>query len=667
MKGRKLTAVLLSVVMVVAYSLPALADGVNGAGVVEYDDSTAVVYDSVTVPTLTGSAYDFTIDPTGLLHTFDADNYVAGSVYFDSVSTHASLVPKTGATLYTESKAEVAAVSDKWADIVKTASTDDETGAITVSALNEGFFVWAPKATASSYVTNGKDGEYVELDATNYSKWFKVVDESGYKLELRNDYRAGADICDGKIYATTYTAIPASGIVEAVGSAVSVDDYATISGGKVTAYTNVYERSGASEPYTYTLLDKDSENMVYTAEKSTFNGSTNSVDVTNKSTNDKVVKAEIVMSNVSGLTFKETDAYETDEADTSVYFAATDGTTPVAFVASEDGETATATFSVALPKKTGGDDITYQTEAFNAAGGHVYARYEGPNASYTTKAFYITASANTDPEAVEAWNTWAKGITASTRPSVNIIYSVSNNMAGKTVTFNANYGETPATATATTGADGKVTAPSTITRADYTLEGWYEDEECTPAKKVDLATKTFSADTTLYANWTQDSYDVTFDLNYDGAADPEVVAVAAGAHPEAPADPERSGYTFKFWGEANDATSAIDLASVSAATTVYAIWEEAAPTELEGSYDSTAKIYSVTLAAAVSDVTDITNVKINDNDLTSGITTNASGTKVKFAKDDVKAAIGDTDWATTNELVFTFTVDGTNYICTIAR
>jgi hypothetical protein len=132
------------------------------------------------------------------------------------------------------------------------------------------------------------------------------------------------------------------------------------------------------------------------------------------------------MSNTKGLTFKTADSYEANEATTSVYFAATDGTTPVKFVAAEDGETASATYEVTVPAKTGSADVTYQTSETNAAGGHVYARYEGAFPQYSTKAFYIVASANSDAKAEDAWKTWAKGITATTRPSINIVYTVSN-------------------------------------------------------------------------------------------------------------------------------------------------------------------------------------------------------------------------------------------------
>lgn len=520
MNFKRFIAFTISATMVLGNCVTAFADdGVTGAGVVEYDDSTAVVYDKVTVPQLTASKYNFEIDPTGLLNEFDADQYAEGSVYFSSVSTPASLVPnaeKLGTDkLYTASKAVYAKESGKnyWKGVVKTAETDSSTKVITVSALEDGFYVWTPVSTAATGYTNGKNGEWTALAASNFAQWFDVAQDEtdGYVLTLKNDAKSGTYVCDGNIYNIAYTEIAAAGIKETVGSGVKLSDYATItteSSTTTVTYTNVYTRSGDAAPFTYTILAANSDKMDYTPAKTTKNNKTDSVDVTNESTKDKLVKATITMSNVGDLTFKATDAYDANEATTSVYFAATDGTTPVVFAKDADDPTkATAEFSVALAKKTGGEDVTYQTTATNAAGGHVYARYEGANSSYTTKAFYLTASANTDAKAKEAWKTWAAGLTATTRPSINIIYDVINDAAGTKVTFHANYDDAdPATVEVTTGSDGKATAPSTITRTGWTIAGWYNNEGCT-GNAVDLTAVTFSSDTDLYAKWTQDATD----------------------------------------------------------------------------------------------------------------------------------------------------------------
>jgi hypothetical protein len=538
MKFKKLTAFVVVATMVVGSSLTAFAgdnDGVTGAGVVEYDDSTAVVYDSVTVPTLNAEKYNFEIDPTGRLHEYDADQYVAGSVYFSSVSTPESIKPNAtklnGDKLYYQTKTELSpdSTSHNWEDIV-TATTNE--GVITVSAITDELYVWVPVADASvnTAYTNGKNGEYKKIDKDNYSKWFKVVEPTSgtYELALRSDYKAGTDVCDGNIYQTSYAEIAAAGIVEGANSDVKVEDYATVTtteGVTTVTYTNVYTRGGSGttdDPYTYTILAANSDKMDYTPEESTKNNKTDYVNVTNKSTKVKKVKAVITMSNATGLTFKASDAYEDAEAATSVYFAATDGTTPVKFVASDDGTKATATYEVDIPAKTGGTDITYQTTATNAAGGHVYKRYEGPNPIYTTKAFYIQASANTKAEAKTAWETWAKGITATTRPSINIVYTVSNVLsdADAAAEFKTTYATILAKTTATVEASDLATIEAALAAyGDLTAEAKAllitekdlldELKAAAEAPAVYLATSTISADANIVTMTLPDG--VTFD------------------------------------------------------------------------------------------------------------------------------------------------------------
>ena len=69
-----------------------------------------------------------------------------------------------------------------------------------------------------------------------------------------------------------------------------------------------------------------------------------------------------------------------------------------------------------------------------------------------------------------------------------------------TVTFNANgHGTAPAAQTVATG--GKATEPTAPTAEGYTFGGWYKEASC--INEWTFATDTVSADTTLYAKWTQ--------------------------------------------------------------------------------------------------------------------------------------------------------------------
>lgn len=89
----------------------------------------------------------------------------------------------------------------------------------------------------------------------------------------------------------------------------------------------------------------------------------------------------------------------------------------------------------------------------------------------------------------------------------------------------------------------------------------------------------------------------------------------------------------------------------------------AAATEVQTSYDSSATTYSISLpdGTSISAVSDVTNLKVDGAAFTGTINKNASGTKIKLTRDDVKtAATAAGTWSTGN-LTITFTINGTNY------
>lgn len=72
---------------------------------------------------------------------------------------------------------------------------------------------------------------------------------------------------------------------------------------------------------------------------------------------------------------------------------------------------------------------------------------------------------------------------------------------GFVVTFDNNY-QGGATFDVT-AVDGKVTLPSDPVREGFTFAGWYFDAACTEELKVDFVAETFTANTTVYAKWTE--------------------------------------------------------------------------------------------------------------------------------------------------------------------
>lgn len=140
---------------------------------------------------------------------------------------------------------------------------------------------------------------------------------------------------------------------------------------------------------------------------------------------------------------------------------------------------------------------------------------------------------------------------------------------GFTVTFNANgHGTAPGAVLVQEGQ--KVNNPGNLTETGYTFGSWYKDAECTTA--YDFATETVTADITLYAKWTANSYTVSFDLV--GIGTTPQASVNYGSTVTKPADPENSHATFEGWYKESNYQNEwdFDVDTVSADTVLYARW-----------------------------------------------------------------------------------------------
>ena len=115
-----------------------------------------------------------------------------------------------------------------------------------------------------------------------------------------------------------------------------------------------------------------------------------------------------------------------------------------------------------------------------------------------------------------------------------------------------------------------------FTRADYTFTGWNTEANGSGTRYADGATVNFNADTTLYAQWTQNPV-ITFDANGgDGLMPTQTVQPGAAAALTANAF-TRADYDFAGWNTAADGTGTAyaDGADITASenVTLYAQWK----------------------------------------------------------------------------------------------
>lgn len=135
-----------------------------------------------------------------------------------------------------------------------------------------------------------------------------------------------------------------------------------------------------------------------------------------------------------------------------------------------------------------------------------------------------------------------------------------------TVTFNVGgHGTAPAAQKVENG--GKATKPENPTAKGWRFDGWYTDEKCTARYDFD---KAVTANTTLYAKWTQ-LFTLTFDTNggtkIDSVEAPDGSLVYLGSY-----KPTKSGYYFVGWYTDKNLTQAsrVSYVRMDGNKTVYA-------------------------------------------------------------------------------------------------
>ena len=148
-----------------------------------------------------------------------------------------------------------------------------------------------------------------------------------------------------------------------------------------------------------------------------------------------------------------------------------------------------------------------------------------------------------------------------------------------TVTFNLNGSSEGTVPQQQTIENGKtVTQPTNPSRSGHSFKHWSKESAGAPYNFSDPVTGTF----TLYAVWEKndpsspepEKHTVTFNLDGGAGTAPVAQTIVNGDTVSKPADPTRSGYTFKHWSKDQNGTTAYNFDTpVTGSFTLYAVWE----------------------------------------------------------------------------------------------
>ncbi len=193
------------------------------------------------------------------------------------------------------------------------------------------------------------------------------------------------------------------------------------------------------------------------------------------------------------------------------------------------------------------------------------------NDSYRYGASIIPPDAQRPGYSFAGWN----GSIPGSMPDNNLSYTAQWIANKYTLSFNGNGGSSPAATTVTY--DGKYGTLPSSTRTGYTFAGWFTEANA----GTQITTETdvrITAAQTIYAQWSANTYTISFDLNTgEGAAPAAITVVYDSSYGQLPENiPVKTGYNFKGWyTAANGGVKIENTSKVTRASghTLYAQWD----------------------------------------------------------------------------------------------
>lgn len=231
-----------------------------------------------------------------------------------------------------------------------------------------------------------------------------------------------------------------------------------------------------------------------------------------------------------------------------------------------------------------------------------------------------------------------------------------------TVTFNGNGGGTPSPTSKTVTYNSTYGTLATCSRTGFSLKGWYT--ATSGGTKIETSTTvSITANQTLYAQWTPNTYTVSYNINYTGGTNPSSKTVVYGQTYGTLASPTRTGYTFNGWYTAASGGTQVTASttySTAGNSTLYAHWTANSYTltfNKNGGNTPSKASMSVTYDSTYSSLATCSRTGYTFKEWN----TNSSGTGTKIANGDtVKITANTTVYAiwTVNTYTVTFNANG---------